>query len=281
MKFSLRPDAGRLLDPPSACPIFPAARTTALPLLSPLVASCKISDISAIQRNKITIQTSIVPSIPRRRSGGGMFPRPREARKVILLAGAATEARPPGPGARSGKTEAWQRCYVALPGCEGAPRQPVSLASSAQQNGDRSKPAEVPNNESAPCGGQAPRSKKRSPVSPLGRVIVDVRTTIPGSVTHRNHIGGLKHRFANQDRTVTIDVSPEERLPIWGRIDVGRRAWPWIAAGARSHRIRAASVPQVPGFSGTRSGYRGRPQNKRGSQNRLDAFHESRSPDDE
>ena len=109
---------------------------------------------------------------------------------------------------------------MALPGCEGAPRQPVSLASSAQQNGDRSKPAEVPNNESAPCGGQAPRSKKRSPVSPLGRVIVDVRTTIPGSVTHRNHIGGLKHRFANQDRTVTIDVSPEERLPIWGRIDV-------------------------------------------------------------
>ena len=90
---------------------------------------------------------------------------------------------------------------------------------------------------------------------------MDVRTTILGSVTHGNRIGGLKHRFANQDRTVTIDVSPEERLPIWGRIDVGR-TWPWLAAGARTHRIRAASVPQVAGFSGAGSGYRGRAQNK-------------------
>ena len=96
-----------------------------------------------------------------------MFPRAREARKAILLAGAAPGIRPPGPGARSGKTGAWQTCYVAVSGCEGAPRQPVSLASSAQENGDRSSPAEVPNNESAPWAGQAPRSNKHSPVSPL------------------------------------------------------------------------------------------------------------------
>jgi hypothetical protein len=95
-----------------------------------------------------------------------MFPRSREARKIILLAGTAPGTRPAGPGARSGKTGAWQRCCVALPGCEGAPRQPVALASSAQENGDKSSPAEVPNSESARWSGQVPRSK-RSPVSPL------------------------------------------------------------------------------------------------------------------
>ena len=88
----------------------------------------------------------------------------------------------------------------------------------------------------------------------------------------------MKRRIANQDRTVTIDVPPEERLPIRGRIDVGQTCR-WIAADARIHRIRAASMPQVPRFSGAGSGYRGCGQNERGGQNRLDAFHESRSPD--
>jgi hypothetical protein len=34
-----------------------------------------------------------------------MFPRSREARKIILLAGTAPGTRPPGPGARSAKRE--------------------------------------------------------------------------------------------------------------------------------------------------------------------------------
>ena len=50
----------------------------------------------------------------------------------------------------------------------------------------------------------------------------------------------MQHRIANQDRAVTIDVPPEERLPVRGRIDVDR-TWSGLAAGSCVH-IHGASV---------------------------------------
>lgn len=55
---------------------------TALPSLSSLVASCKISERTATQRPRIKIQTNIVPSL-RFRLGGRCFPTLGGLRKRI------------------------------------------------------------------------------------------------------------------------------------------------------------------------------------------------------
>jgi hypothetical protein len=94
-----------------------------------------------------------------------MFPRPREARKGILLAGTAPRTRPPCRGA-VGQNGSLAKVLRGSAGLRGCASPPVSLASSAQENGDRSSPAEVPEDAIGALGGQAPRSKKRSPVSP-------------------------------------------------------------------------------------------------------------------
>ncbi len=64
--------------------IFFAASEIALPSLSSLVASCKISESSATKRPRIKIQANIVPSLRRLPLRRQIFPRPLVVRKQIV-----------------------------------------------------------------------------------------------------------------------------------------------------------------------------------------------------
>jgi hypothetical protein len=64
--------------------VFFAASEIALPSLSSLVASCKISESSATKKPRIKIQANIVPSLRRLPLRRQIFPRPLVVRKQIV-----------------------------------------------------------------------------------------------------------------------------------------------------------------------------------------------------
>ena len=96
-----------------------------------------------------------------------MFPRPREARKVILLAGAATGNPTAGAGRAVGQNGSLAKV---LRGCIGlrrcaSPARVVGIKCSRKRR--QIEPGRGSEQRIGALGGQAPRSKKRSPVSPL------------------------------------------------------------------------------------------------------------------
>ena len=119
-----------------------------------------------------------------------MFPRSRKARKTILLAAQAGDLTAAAKRAvgQTGSLAKVLRDSTGLRRCASQARV-VSIKCSRKQR--KIEPGRDSELRIGALGRQSATLEEAQPGYPVGRVIVDARTTIPGSVTHRNHTGGL------------------------------------------------------------------------------------------